>query len=84
MAKKREPDLYVVGAGQISGTFADWFHHVYSDGTVGLGRRPPTDEERTRILADIRRHRARLVHELSQLERAEDTLRARANGKGRP
>lgn len=67
--------IYVVGAGQISGTYADYFHKVREDGKVGyFADRVPTDLERTRILEDIRRHREILVQELTALANAERAL----------
>ena len=84
------PEHFVVATGKISGVYADSFHSVWGDGTIGLTeyRREPDPDEMERILSDIRRHRAVLVCELQHLQRAEDALlnplkrRPPATGKG--
>lgn len=69
-------EWYIIAAGRISGTYADYFHRISSDGKTGYYMdRDPTPEEKELMLKDIIRHRERLVQELTDLAAAEKLLK---------
>jgi hypothetical protein len=67
---------YVIAKGRISGTYADDFHRISSDGKVGYHMdRDPSPEEKRQMLIDIVRHREKLIQELNDLAKAEALLK---------
>lgn len=66
---------YCIATGRISGTYADNFHRISSDGLTGYYMdREPTPQEKKEMLADIVRHREVLTNELASLAAAEKLL----------
>lgn len=69
-------EWYVIARGRISGTYADNFHRISSDGKIGYHMdRDPAPEEKEQMLADIVRHREVLIQELNGLAKAEALLK---------
>ncbi len=67
--------MYVVGKGRIGGTWCDSFWCVNEDGTIGgQYARCMAPSERETLLADIQRHRQKLLEELAELDAAERIL----------
>ncbi len=68
--------FFLVGKGRIGGTWADNFHCINEDGTVGGPQyaRKMSPSERKQIAIDIERHRAKIVEELADLDKAKQIL----------
>lgn len=68
-------NYYIVGKGNIGGTYCEGFHKISTDGKIGYHLdREPTRAEKKQILKDILRHREQLLNELNSLHEAEKVL----------